>query len=364
MEFGLSEEQRMLDASLRGFLGERLLMDRFRKIAETGRGYDDVLWKELVEQGIAGVLVPERFGGGGLKMLDAAVVAEVLGYHAVPVPFTASLVMAPMVLAESGSEAVRAELLPKIASGEARIGVGFSTGAGQTGDAAVRFDRDRISGSLPGVLDGGRATHIIAFLVDGRAVLVDVEQAGVKLDMRRSLDRTRPVCNIEFNDASAMLLPVQNDPQNVATRVLDAGRLMLAADTLGAAQAMFDKALVYSKERMQFNRVIGSFQGVKHTLADLVTMLEPCRSLVWYAAHAADEAPDEARLTALQAKAHLGDVGREVARLSTEVHGGMGFTDLLGLHYWLKRIAFNRQMLGAPEYCRREVASARGWLAA
>ena len=363
MEFGLSEEQSMLDASLRGFLGERLPMDRFRKIAETGRGYDDVLWKELVEQGIAGVLVPERFGGGGLKMLDAAVVAEVLGYHAVPVPFAASLVMAPMVLASSGSEAARAELLPKIASGEARIGVGFAAGAGQTGDASVRFDRDRVSGSLPGVLDGGGATHVIAFLADGRAVLVDVEQPGVKRDMRRSLDRTRPICNIEFADAPAMLLTVQNDPQ-LATRVLGAGRLMLAADTLGAAQSMFDKALAYSKERVQFNRVIGSFQGVKHTLADMVTMLEPCRSLVWYAAHAADEAPDEARLTALQAKAHLSDVGREVARLSTEVHGGMGFTDLLGLHYWLKRIAFNRQMLGAPEYCRREAASARGWLAA
>ena len=105
---------------------------------------------------------------------------------------------------------------------------------------------------------------------------------------------------------------------------------MLAADTLGAAQAMLDQAVAYAKERVQFGRVIGSFQAVKHTLADLATMLEPCRSLVWFAAHAQDALPEEARLAALQAKAHLDDVGREVARLATEVHGGMGFTDLSG----------------------------------
>ena len=86
--------------------------------------------------------------------------------------------------------------------------------------------------------------------------------------------------------------------------------------------------------------------------------------MMWYAAHAQDAAPERARIMALQAKAHLGEVGREVARLATEIHGGMGFTDLLGLHYWLKRIAFNRQMLGAPEHCRQEAAAVQGWLAA
>ena len=111
------------------------------------------------------------------------------------------------------------------------------------------------------------------------------------------------------------MLSAANDPLAARTRVLDAGRVMLAADTLGAAQSMFDQAVAFAKERVQFGRVIGSFQGVKHTLADLVTALEPCRALVWFAAHAQDALPDEARLAALQAKAHLDDVGREVARL-------------------------------------------------
>ena len=108
--------------------------------------------------------------------------------------------------------------------------------------------------------------------------------------------------------------------------------------------------------------MIGSFQGVKHQFADMVTMLEPCRAMVWYAAYAQDVLPDEARLSALQAKAHLGDVGRDIARMATEAHGGMGFTDLLGLHYWFKRISFNRQMLGGPERCREEAARLQGWI--
>jgi len=364
MEFGLSDEQRMLEDSVRRFLGEKLSIERLRKIAEIGTGFDAVLWEGLVEQGIVGLLVPERFGGSGLALLDAAVVAESLGYYAAPVPFPASLVMAPLALMAAGSEAQQAEWLPAIASGEARMSVAFAGGVGQTGDASVQLDGDRISGRLTGALDSGVASHVLLFLPDGRAVLVDAHETGVAIDVRRSLDRTRPVSSCAFNNAKAVILGATNDARAVAARVLDAGRVILAADTLGAAQSMFDKALAYSKERVQFNRVIGSFQGVKHTLADLVTMLEPCRAMVWYAAYAQDASPEEARILALQAKAHLGEVGREVARLATEVHGGIGFTELLGLHYWLKRIAFNRQMLGAHERCRQEAAAVQGWLAA
>ncbi len=143
---------------------------------------------------------------------------------------------------------------------------------------------------------------------------------------------------------------------------IDAGRVVLAADTLGAAQHMFDAALSFVKQREQFGRIIGSFQAVKHQFADMATMLEPCRAMVWYAAYAQDALPAEARLTALQAKAHLDDIAREIARMATEAHGGMGFTDLLGLHYWFKRIMFNRQMLGGPEHCREEAARVQGWI--
>ena len=135
---------------------------------------------------------------------------------------------------------------------------------------------------------------------------------------------------------------------------------MLAADTLGAAQYMLDEAVEYAKQREQFNRPIGSFQAVKHMCAEMAAHLEPCRSMVWFAAHALKELPAEARLTACHTKAHLAEVGKFVAKTSTEVHGGMGFTDLLGSHYWFKRCGANRQWLGSPELVREEAARLQG----
>ena len=168
------------------------------------------------------------------------------------------------------------------------------------------------------------------------------------------------MAEIAFNNTPADVLPGSESGQEALLATIDAGRLMLAADTLGAAQAMLDQSIAYAQERRQFNRPIGSFQAVKHMCAEMAAELEPCRSLVWYAAHSVRNMPEEARLMACHAKAHLAEVGQFVARTATEVHGGMGFTDLLGLHYWFKRIGFNRQVLGAPEMIRDEAARVQG----
>lgn len=364
MEFGLSEEQVLLTESLNGFLSQQQPLEQLRKNAESGLGFNEALWKGLVDQGIAGLLVPEEHGGSGLKLLDAAVVAESLGYHAATTPFIGSIALATQALRVSGSESQQAEWLPQIASGDVRIVVGFGGQVGQTGKSALTLDGERLTGCIPNAIDGGEATHVIAYLSDGRAALSPIGAEGMSSEIKRSLDRTRPLTDLTFENTPMTVLNGSNDPAAARLKVLDAGRVLLAADTLGAAQCMFDKALEYSKERVQFERVIGSFQGVKHTLADMVTTLEPCRSLLWFAAYAQDELPDEARIAALQAKAHLGDVGRDTARLATEVHGGMGFTELLGLHYWYKRVALNRQLLGGPEHCRQEAAIEQDWAAA
>ena len=138
--------------------------------------------------------------------------------------------------------------------------------------------------------------------------------------------------------------------------------MAIAADILGAAQTMLDRAVAYAKERRQFGRVIGSFQAVKHLCAEMAAALEPCRAFIWHAAHALDAAPEEGPILACHVKAHLSEVGQRVARTATEVHGGMGFTDLLGLHYWFKRIGVNRQLLGGPERAREDAARLQGWL--
>lgn len=345
MEFALSEEQLAFADSLRGLLSERVTIDALRHHAGSGSGSDATLWDALVELGLPGLLVPERFGGAGLGVLDAAVAAEVLGGAAAFAPFTGSLVMATLAFVHGADEALQDEWLPRIAAGEVRFGVGFS----EDGSSAAA------------AIDAGTPTHLLVYLPDGNAAVLAADDASLR--MHRSIDRTRPITDITFDASRAVMLDAANDPSAAMRRVLDAGRVMLAADTLGAAQHMFDQALAFVKQRTQFGRVIGSFQAVKHQFADMVTMLEPCRAMVWYAAYAQDALPNEARLTALQTKAHLGDIGRDIARMATEAHGGMGFTDLLGLHYWFKRIMFNRQMLGSPEACREEAARLQGWTA-
>jgi alkylation response protein AidB-like acyl-CoA dehydrogenase len=344
MEFALSQEQLLFAASLRGVLQERVTIDALRRHAEIGNGFDAELWDRLVELGLPGLLVPERFGGAGLGVLDAAVAAEVLGGAAAFTPFAGSVVMATLAFMLGASEALQAAWLPRIAAGEVRFGVGISANGGQ----------------IHAAIDAGVPTHLLVYLPDGHAAIVAAGQAT--RHMRRSIDRTRPLTDVTFDPAQAIILDAANAPHAAMRRVLDAGRVVLAADTLGAAQHMFDAALSFVKQREQFGRIIGGFQAVKHQFADMATMLEPCRAMVWYAAYAQDALPDEARVTALQAKAHLGDVGREIARMATEAHGGMGFTDLLGLHYWFKRIMFDRQMLGGPEHCREEAARVQGWM--
>jgi alkylation response protein AidB-like acyl-CoA dehydrogenase len=358
MEFGPSETQRLFDRVIRDYLGDRLPQEEVHRLAREGGGFDATLWRGLVELGLAGVLVPERHGGAGLGMFEAALAAEALGYFAAPVPFAGAAVMAPRALQASGDEA--AAWLPRVASGSVRIAVGFDGRGGATGESAVERRGARLSGRVAGVLDPGGATHMLVVLRDGALGLVAVDGPGVRATTRPSLDRTRPLGEVELADAPAEVLP---GGEALALALLDAGRVVLAADTLGAAQRMLDRAVAYAGQREQFGRPIGSFQAVKHMCAEMAAMLEPCRALVWYAAYALDHLPDEARLAACHAKAHLGEVGREVARLATEVHGGMGFTDELGLHHWFKRIGASRQLLGAPERCRREAAALQGWAA-
>lgn len=361
MEFALSEEQRHFADSLRGLLADQVSVGALRQHAETGSGFDADLWDGLVELGLPGLLVPERFGGAGLGVLDAAVAAEALGGAAAFAPFTGSVVMATLAFVHGASAALQDAWLPLIAAGEARFGVAFAGLAGQTGTAAATLRDGRLSGRVSGAIDAGAPTHLLVYLTDGTAAVVAADEPGASRQMHRSIDRTRPVVDLTFDNARAVVLDAANAPMATAQRVLDAGRIVLAADTLGAAQHMFDQALGFVKQRTQFGRTIGSFQAVKHQFADMATILEPCRAMVWYAGYAQDALPEEARLTALHAKAHLGDVGRDVARMATEAHGGMGFTDLLGLHYWFKRISFNRQMLGGPERCREEASRLQGW---
>ena len=234
---------------------------------------------------------------------------------------------------------------------------GARDGAGVTAHADGTLD-----GSALFVLDAGAADVFIVADRAGGLHLVRAVAQGLTRGALRSIDATRPLGELHFAQVKAERLP--NASPVTLARLRSAGWALLAADTLGAGEAMIGQAVAYAKERRQFGRVIGSFQAVKHLCAEMAAGLEPGRALVWYAAHAFDALPDEAALLAAHAKSHLSETGTFVARTATEVHGGMGITDLLGLHYWFKRIGFNRQLLGGPERVRHLAAEMQGLVAA
>ncbi|MFT5767094.1 MAG: alkylation response protein AidB-like acyl-CoA dehydrogenase, partial [Halioglobus sp.] len=344
-----SEEQTFLQTTIHKFLGDRAPLAKVRGIV-AGEVSDAEIWQGLAELGIPGLMIPEALGGVGLGSLDAAVIAECLGYHVSPGPFITSATMAPIPLIAAGKD----ELLASIALGEHRVGIAFGEAIGARNDAGVVVDGGKISGKCIFALDGDADSYLIA-TPDKK--IYWVAAAEIQRTPLTTVDKTRSTCELVFVGVSAELI---TDDENIYHRTLDMGRVMQAADTLGAAQSMLDQSIAYAKERKQFNRVIGSFQAVKHMCADMAADLEPCRSMVWYAAHAMDHLPEEARLVACHAKAHLSEVGKSVSKTATEVHGGMGFTDLLGLHYWFKRIGANRQLLGSPELLREEAARIQG----
>ena len=348
MEFGLSQDQLLLDDSVRKYLSSEVSIDVVRKIA-CGEQSDNDIWRGLAEMGLAGIIIPEAHGGAELGMLDAVAIAEALGYAACPGPFMSTAIMSAHLLHQAGAT----DPLAGMASGDYRVCIAFSDFVGSRKGAVTESD-SKLSGQSLYALDASADAYLIA-LADGRIYMVESEH--LERALLTTIDTTRSVCELNFDQTPACL--VTEDVQLVRD-TLYRGRAIQAADTLGAAQYMLDQAVAYSLDRKQFNRAIGSFQAVKHMCAEMASQLEPCRAFAWYAGHAFDESTEDAAETACHAKAHLSEVGQFVAKTSTEVHGGMGFTDLVGLHYWFKRIGFNRQLLGSPEAVRHEVAVLQG----
>ena len=356
MYFGLSEEQQSLEDNIKKYLEDNASLDTIKEVAGGDSAKAENIHKGLLELGISGLMVPEQYGGLELDMLFASVVSGALGAGTAPVAYAGAYVMAPIALSLGGSESQKETWLPKIAGGEAVVGIGISEYVGAREDAAITFSNKSISGRCLFVIDAKNADAYILANKAGELYLVDAKAKGISVTELVTVDKTRPSIELNLKNVEAELLPGSENNQEVINKVLDAGRLMLSADSVGASQVMLDKAVAYSLERKQFGRVIGSFQAVKHMCAEMAAELEPCHSMIWHAAHCYDHDPSQARLLACHTKAHVSEVAKQISKTSTEVHGGMGFTDELGLHYWFKRIGLNRQLLGSPELVREEAA--------
>lgn len=352
MDFGLSQDQSLFQQSLRGYLAERVPMERVRSVMESASGHDAPLLGQLAEQGVTGILVPAEQGGSALGLLDAAIAAEELGRAATPFSFHSAAVMAPLLLGAARATALRDQWLARIAEGKGLLSVvlGLPALAGGKLRGVQRFAPDGAVADAYLVAAGsGAATELF---------VVPRDAAGIKVTALSTIDDTRRVAEVEFEDVAvdaSMKLEVA-EAEAAVDRAVDAGRVVLAADALGAAERSLEMAIQYALTREQFGRLIGSFQAVKHMCAEVFAEVEPVRSLLWYAAFAWDEKREDAAAMAALVKSHGSEVATEATTTCVQVYGGMGFTYECDMQIWFKRTGYDRQMLGGPTLLRERAA--------
>lgn len=356
MYFGLSQDQILLQDSVGKFLTHQSSLDNVRSFVDGQSAIADMIEAGLVDLGLPLMVIGEADGGLSMGLLEAALVQQALGRYVAPSAFTGRYILAPMALRAVPDGDLRHKLLASYISGADRYAIALTEMTGAREGGGMTYVDGKLSGRVSFVFDWQNASHL---LVPVGEHLLRVNASAATATLLTTIDQTRPTVTLDFEAADAEVL--SEDYAAHTKSLVDAARVLLAADSFGAAEMMLEKAVAYAKERQQFGRVIGSFQAVKHMCAKMAAALEPCRSLIWYAAYAQDAVPSEAPLMSRLAKARIGEVGRDVARGATEVHGGMGFTDLLGLHYWFKRIGMNRQWLGGPVQLRAEAAKLQGW---
>ncbi len=357
MDFGLSDEQQLLQQSARELTARECPPGIVRQVFERGDGHAPELWKSACALGLGGLLIPERFGGAGLGLLDAALISEVLGESAVPGPFLGHT-LAGLAIALGGSDAQRARWLGPLAAGDAIGTVAFEEVGGLVAPAGggTEIRRGRVSGEKLRVPAGELADVIVVAGAAGQLALVAPEHS-VRVAFAGA-DRTRTLASLRFDDVPAEPLA---SSEGIAERVRDAARVLLAADAFGGSQRLVEMTVAYARTREQFGQPIAQFQAVKHELADMAVRTEPARGLFWYAAHAWDVPLQEVSRLAALAKAHLTDRYLETARNAVEIHGGIGFTWDCDVHIWYKRALFDRVLFGTPTALREQCAQLAGW---
>jgi alkylation response protein AidB-like acyl-CoA dehydrogenase len=377
MDFGLSEEQEMLQQSAREFLTQECPPTFVRELYKEPDGFSRELHRKMAEQGWTGLLVPEAQGGLGLTMLDMAVLLEEMGRAAVPGPFLFSSVLFTLGLSLGGSAAQKKAWLPQIVLGNA-IGTFAFLEADDRLDAAgvtLKAKKSRDGYVLTGVkmfvpFAAVADVLLVAVRTGGRGeegvslFLVDRESPGVTISPLDIFDRTRRVYEVEFKNvlvSKAALVGGEGEGWKIVARLLDAACVALAADSLGGSQKSLEMAVEYTKVRTQFNRPIASFQALKHMAAEIVSDIEPARSLVWYAAHVYDTLPREAARAASLAKARLSDVYSRTTNRAVQMHGGIGFTWEHDMHFWFKRAKWNEFAFGDAIYHRERLAQLEGF---
>ena len=376
MPLVLNEDQNMLKDSAKSFCADNTPISQLRQLRDgkDENGFDKDTWRQMVELGWTGITVPEEFGGLGFGYMGLGVVMEECGRTLTASPLFATAVLGTSAILHGGSQEQKSELLGQVVAGDLLLALALeesphhnpysvNTKAETSGTGC------KVTGSKKFVLDGHVADKLIVVARsageagdrDGLTlVLVDREADGVSVT-RTIMADSRNAANIEFNNAEGVLLGEAGSGADILDRVLDAGRILLAAEMLGGIQECFERTVEYLKTREQFGVPIGSFQALKHRAAEMFCEVELSKSVVLEALSALDDDSEQIAELASLAKARLNDTYNLVSSEGIQMHGGIGMTDEYEIGFFLKRSRVCEHTLGGSAFHRDRYGVLQGY---
>ncbi|MFT4584234.1 MAG: alkylation response protein AidB-like acyl-CoA dehydrogenase [Gammaproteobacteria bacterium] len=378
MQFSFTDEQEQFRAVVQRFVRDKSPTTEVRRLMHTAQGFDREVWRQLCEDlGLAGLHVPETYGGAGFGFVEVGIVVEEMGRSLLCSPYFGSSILATSAILHGASEAQKQALLPSLASGKKIACLALAEASGHWNCDSIELTAEPsgnefvLNGQKKFVLDGQVADWVIVAArqpgtsgADGIGLfVVEGTASGLQRRALDTIDETRKLAELDFDRVSAQALNDSGDAVAAIARTLDDGAIALANEMVGGAQALLDSVVEYAQLRMQFGRVIGSFQAVKHKCAEMLLDVELAKSAAYYAAEArAENDPDVPALASL-AKATTADAYMRTAIESIQLHGGIGFTWDHDTHLWFKRAKSSEVLLEDPSYHRERYISLQEELA-
>ncbi len=358
-----TDEQEQLRGAVRRFCTEHFDEQTVRRLAESDPPFDPKAWLRLgTELGVLGLSVPEADGGVGGNLVDQAVAIEELGAALAVGPFVGTVFLAIPALVAASAGPVRDELLAELVEGRRTAAFAVVDQAGAFDPAAVSVTAgagSTVTGTVDRVVDAGAADDLLVAAAgpDGVGLyVVDAAAAGVQRTPLLVMDETRPQATVRLSDAPARLLAGPDEAVRVITHAFQVASALLAVEQVGAGQHILDVAVQYAKDRLQFGRPIGSFQAVKHRLADMMVDLEHARSTAYHAVWALADGSDDPALATSIAQATCSAAFSRIAADAIQTLGGIGFTWEHQAHLYFKRATTDAALLGSAEEHRSRVA--------
>jgi len=347
MDFEFSAEQQQLKEQARRYLADKCPTTAVRAILEGSEPFDRALWQGLGEMGFLGAAIPEEYGGLGLGYLELCVIAEELGRALAPVPVSSSIFLVAEILKAAGSEEQKQRWLPKLASGEL-IGTLASveaTGSVRPSNVALSAKGGTLTGAKSPVLDGDIAdiAIVLARHAPGKDAqglslyLVDLNQSGIERTVLDTIDPTRSQAKITFNGAAAELVGAAGDGWRLYEEALDRAAILTGFEQIGGADKALEMGRDYALQRFAFGRAIGSFQAIKHMLADMYVSATLARSNGYFGAYALSTGSADLAEAAATMRVSSTKAFQHCAKNNIQVHGGMGFTWAMDCHLYYRR---------------------------